>query len=100
MKNQTEPDLTPVGYPPKDGVLFLLGLNRDATKDEFISAWNEMVAPAQNGEWAKTHFNRYIEKLQREKNLTFQQAWALSAQLPEGQRLGAAYRAEAEAKKR
>ena len=100
MRNQTAPDLAPVGFPPKDGILFLLGLNRDATKDEFLTAWNKAIAPAQNGDWAKTLFMRYIENLQREKNLTSQQAWELADQISEGRRLSAAYRAEAEAKKR
>ena|ERR1700693_3803099 len=100
MKDQTAPDLTSVGYPPKDGVLFLLGLGRDASKEEFLSAWDKAVAPARNGDWAKTLFNRYIENLQREKNLTFNQAWQMADQLSEGRKLGAAYRAEAEAKKR
>lgn len=100
MNYRTAPDLTAPSFPSKDGLYFLLGLSRDPSKDEFLTAWDKAVAPAKNGDWAKAIFNRYIENLQREKGLTFNQAWEVADQLPEGRKLGAAYRAEAEAKKR
>ena len=98
-QNFSKLDFKPLPWPVKPAVLFLLGLPSNASINEYEAAWNKAVEPARAGDWAKTQFNSYVERLQAEKKIDFTAAWNLAGQTSEGRRLGQAYRAEAEAKK-
>ena len=98
MKTETSRyDFVPYPWPVKPALLFLLGLPEDASQKEYEARWNEAVAPAKDGEWAKILFMKEVENQQRQgKN--YDDAWNVAVH-GAGKRLFAAYQKESAQRK-
>jgi hypothetical protein len=59
-------NFAPYPWPVKPALLFLLGLPKNASKQEYEKRWNETVAPAAAGKWVNTLFKIETDHQQAE----------------------------------
>lgn len=85
-------DFVPYPWPVKPALLFLLGLPEDASEEEYEARWNQAVAPAKDGQWAKTLFMKEVESQQRQGK-DYDTAWNVAVH-GKGKRLYDAYKKE------
>ena len=89
-RTNDRPDLeyAPYPYPPKLGLLLVLGLTKEATPEQYHARWNELMTPVIGG---KNHnalaLDRHLHEVMAENKCSWQEACKLASQTARGRTL-------------